>query len=145
MREIARVLAFAMGVIILATGIMGILVPSTLLWVGRRVETTGALVAIAAIRIVFGLSLVASTPGSRSPRAIWLLGYLILLVGVSTALTGLFAVDRARDSIEWWARQGPSAVRLSSVVLTVLGGFVSYACAPSRHDSRPAARGSGVR
>jgi hypothetical protein len=58
------------------------------------------------------------------------LGYVITVLGVTTAVAGLWGIDRAVASIEGWLRQGPEAVRLTSVLIVALGGFLAYALAP---------------
>jgi len=60
------------------------------------------------------------------------LGYIIVVLGITTALTGLVAMEQARGVIEWWVQQGAGLVRLTGVVLVAFGGFVAYACAPAR-------------
>jgi hypothetical protein len=63
------------------------------------------------------------------------LGYIILILGITTALTGLVAIDRAHATIEWWLRQGSGIVRLTGIPVLALGSFVAYACAPARRDA----------
>ena len=55
-----------------------------------------------------------------------------LIAGVATALTGLVAIERAQAAIDWWMGQGSGLLRLTGVALLALGGFVAYACTPSR-------------
>jgi len=55
-----------------------------------------------------------------------------LIAGITTALTGLLAIGRARAIIDWWLQQGLGVVRLTGVLVLALGGFVAYACAPAR-------------
>jgi len=38
-------------------------------------------------------------------------------------------------SCEWWMRQGDGVIRLTAVLVLALGGFVAYACAPTRRAS----------
>jgi hypothetical protein len=76
--------------------------------------------------------LVLVAPASRAPKALRVLGYVILVAGITTALTGRLAMGRARETIEWWLGQGTGVVRLTGVPLLALGAFVAYACAPNR-------------
>lgn len=126
-----KTLAFVFGLCISAVGAVGILAPSSLVWLAQHSVTSGAFYFIATVRIAFGLILISVASASRVPKALRVLGYVILILGITTALTGLMAIGRARGAIEWWLQQGSGVFRLTSVLILALGGFVAYACAPS--------------
>jgi hypothetical protein len=130
-----KALAFCIAVFIMAIGVVGIVVPSSLVWIAEHARTPAAFYLIAAIRIAFGLILITAASASRAPRTLRILGYLILIAGITTALTGLAAIDYARAIIGWWLQQGFGIFRLTSVLLVVLGGFIAYACAPVRETA----------
>ncbi len=127
-----KTLAFSVALVIMAIGTVGILVPSALVWIAQHSLTSGAFYVIATVRVAFGLILISVASASRAPKTLRILGYLILISGVTTALTGLVAIERARVIIEGWSQQGPSVLRLTGVPVLALGGFVTYACAPVR-------------
>jgi hypothetical protein len=124
-------LAFAWGVCISAVGVLGIVVPTSLVWIAEHFSTSRPFYALAAARITFGLILISAAPASRSPRGLRVLGYVIVLLGITTGLTGLFEIGRARAAIDWWMHQKPAVVRLTSGLVLLLGGFVAHACAPT--------------
>ena len=130
-----KTLAFVIGLCISAVGAVGILAPSALVWLAQHFVTSGAFYVLAAVRIAFGLILISVASASRAPKALRVLGYVILVLGITTALTGLVAIGRARGIIEWWMQQGPVPVRLTSVLPLALGSFVAYACAPARRSA----------
>jgi hypothetical protein len=127
-----KTVAFVFGLGIGAVGVVGILAPSEIVWLAQRFVTSGAFYVIALIRIAFGLILIRVASASRAPKVLRVLGYIIVVLGITTALTGLMAMGQARGIIEWWIQQGPTLVRLTGVVLVAFGGFVAYACAPTR-------------
>ena len=127
-----KTLAFVIGLLIVAVGAVGIIAPSGLVWIAEHSVTSGAFYVIAAVRVAFGLVLISVASVSRTPKALRVLGYLILIAGIMTALTGLVAIEHARDIIEWWLQQGSSVLRLTGVLVLALGGFVAYACAPTQ-------------
>jgi hypothetical protein len=131
-QDTVKNLAFIVALAILTFGAVGILVPSGLVWIAQHSVNSGAFYVIATIRFAFGLLLISVASVSRAPKTLRILGYLILIAGITTALTGLVAIERARAIIEWWLQQGPGVVRLTGVLVLVLGGFVAYACAPAR-------------
>ena len=130
--DVVRNLAFVVGLCIIAVGGVGILWPSSLVWIAQHSVTSGVFYLIAAVRVVFGLVLISTASASRAPRAVRVLGYVILIAGITTALTGLLAIGRARAIIDWWLQQGLGVFRLTGVLVLALGGFVAYACAPAR-------------
>ena len=127
-----KTLAFVFGLCIGAFGIVGVVVPSGLVWLAHQFVTPGAFYAIAAVRIAFGLILISAAPASRAPKALRVLGYVVLILGISTALTGLVGVERAQGAIKWWLQQGSGVLRLTAVIFLALGAFVAYACASIR-------------
>ena len=127
-----KTLAFLLTLVIMAVGAVGVVVPSGLVWIAQHSVTSGAFYLIATVRVAFGLVLISVASVSRAPKTLRILGYLILIAGIATALTGVVAMERARAIIEWWLQQGSGVVRLAGVVLLALGGFVAYACAPAR-------------
>jgi hypothetical protein len=127
-----KTLAFVVTLVIMAVGAVGVVVPSGLVWIAQHSVTSGAFYLIATVRVAFGLVLISVASVSRAPKTLRVLGYLILIAGITTALTGVAAMERARAIIEWWLQQGSGVVRLAGVVVLALGGFVAYACAPAR-------------
>jgi hypothetical protein len=134
---VVKALAFLFGLGIATVGAVGILVPSVLVWIAKHFVTSGEFYVLAAVRVAFGLILISVAAASRAPKALRVLGYVIVIAGLTTALMGLLGIERARSMVEWWLRQGPGVVRLTGVPVLVLGAFVAYACAPVR---RPACR-----
>ena len=127
-----KTLAFVFGLCISAVGASGILAPSGLVWIAQHFVTSGSFYILAAVRMAFGLILISVAPASRAPKVLRVLGFVILVLGIMTALTGLVAMERARGAIEWWLQQGPGLIRLTSVFILTLGGFIAYVCAPAR-------------
>jgi hypothetical protein len=130
-----KTLAFVIGLFIVAVGAVGIIAPSGLVWIAEHSVTSGAFYVIATVRVCFGLVLISVASVSRAPKTLSVLGYIILIAGITTALTGLAAIEQAHAIIEWWLRQGSGVVRLTGIPLLALGGFVAYACAPARRGA----------
>ena len=127
-----KTLAFVCGLCISAVGVRGLVVPNSLVWIAQRFVTSDPFYALAVVRIAFGLILISVAPSSRAPKALRVLGYVIVVLGITTALTGFLAVERARATIDLWAHQESVVLRLTSCLILALGGFVGYACAPAR-------------
>jgi hypothetical protein len=128
-----KTLAFVFGLCILAVGAVGVLAPSGLVWIAHHFVTAGAFYLVAAVRVAFGLVLISVASVSRAPKALRVLGYIVFISGIATALMGLVGMGLARAIIEWWLQQGSGVVRLTGILALALGAFVAYACAPARH------------
>ena len=72
-----KTLACVFGLCIFTVGAVGIIAPSSLIWIARRAATPGAFYAVATTRVAFGLVLVLEAPASRAPKALRVLGYVI--------------------------------------------------------------------
>jgi hypothetical protein len=128
-------LAFVFGICIATFGVVGILSPSGLIWVAQHSVTSGVFYLIATVRVAFGLVLISVASTSRAPKAVRVLGYVILIAGITTALTGLLAIGRAHAIIDWWLQQGSGLVRLTGILVIAFGGFIAYACASARRTA----------
>lgn len=128
-------LAFVIGSCIAAVGLSGLVAPSGLVWIAQHSVTSGVFYVIAAVRVAFGLVLVVAASASRAPRVLRIMGYVIVVVGLATALTGAVGMERAGTIIDWWRQQGKGVIRVTSLILIALGGFVAYACFPARQSS----------
>jgi hypothetical protein len=127
-----KILAFCIALFIMAVGILGVAVPTSVVWIAQHSATPGAFYLIAAIRVAFGVILISVASASRAPKTLCIFGYLILLAGIATALTSLMAMDHARAVITWWLQQRFGVFRVTGLVLVVFGGFIAYACAPAQ-------------
>jgi hypothetical protein len=131
-----KTLAFVIGLLIGVVGAVGVIAPSGLVWIAEHAVTSEAFYLIAAIRIAFGLVLISVASVSRAPRTLRVLGYLVLIAGIATALTAWLAIAQARTMIAWWLQQGSGLMRLTGLPVLALGAFVMYACAPSRRSAQ---------
>ena len=125
-------LATAIGFAFAAMGFVGVAVPSLVLELGQSLLTPTVLYVVAALRIGIGLVLVQVAPESRHPKALRIVGVLIVIVGV---LTPFFGVERSRAIIDWWSGQGQLLVRLSAGLAASFGLYIVY----SVTSPRPAA------
>ncbi len=124
-----RWLAFIIGLIITAIGILGIAAPTLLFDVMALALTQVGLYIAAALRVAFGLVLIAAAAASRLPRTVRILGTLIVVAGV---ITPFFGLERARAMVAWWSTQGPTFMRGWAVLAVIFGLFIIYGVAPRR-------------
>lgn len=127
-----KLLAIALGLIIAAIGVVGLVAPSALLEFGRSLQTTNALYIVAAVRIAFGAVLLWVAPVARTPKILRALGALIVLAGVFTVFLG---VERTRALFEWWSTRGPFFTQAWATVAIAFGLFIVYAITPPRRSA----------
>lgn len=125
-----RSLAFTLSVAIAALGGIGVIAPTTLLSAAEHFLTPTGLWLAAALRLVLGTALLLASGGSRFPRALRVIGVVVLVAAVATPLIG---VERARAIVDWETARGPAAMRLPASVALVMGLFLAYATARRPH------------
>ena len=125
-------LAFILGLLILGLGGAGVLCPSTLEWIARHSDSSGAFYLIGAVRVGFGWLLISVAPISRAPKALRVLGCVIVIAGLTAIVIGAVAMEGARAIIEWWLQLGHGVIRTTGIIVLALGVSVAYACTPSR-------------
>lgn len=122
-----RALASAVALIIAALGVLGVVSPTSLLALVSPLLSPAALYVVAALRVAYGLVLWFAAPGAHMPRALRVLGILIIVAGV---FTPLFGVERAQAVFQWWAQQPPWFMRAWAALPIALGGFLFMALRP---------------
>ncbi len=119
-----KLLAATMGFAIATLGAVGVVEPSVLLDLGRSLQGPTALYFVAAVRVIFGVSLLWVASASRMPLTIRVIGILIIIVGI----LGLFyGAERSSAMLDLWEAQGPVFMRAWAGAAVVFGLFIAYA------------------
>ena len=129
---IANILAMALGLVVAAIGLLGVVAPSALLELGRSLQSASALYVVAAVRVVFGTILFWAASSSRAPRTLRIFGIFIIIAGV---LTPLFGVERSRAVLSWWSAHGSLFTRAWPIVAVAFGLFIAYAVTSPRRST----------
>jgi len=119
--------AFIICLLTAAFGALGIASPSRLLGVVRHLQTPVGLYFAAAIRVLLGVALLFAAPTSRAPGLIYVLGVLIIVIGV---ITLFFGVERFRKMVDWWSTKGSAFVRGWAALALLFGLALAYALVP---------------
>jgi len=122
-------LAYFVGLIVAAIGILGMAAPMLLLDTMRLAQSQAGLYVVAALRIAFGLALLGAAAASRLPRTLRVLGVIFVVAGI---ISPFFGVERIREILDWWSAQGPLFMRVWAVFPVLLGLFIVYAATPRR-------------
>jgi len=124
-----KVLITIVGLIAFGVGVADLVSPEILLTIGRDVLTPAGLYVIAFVRVGVGLLLLGAATTSRMPRAVRILGAVVLISGIATPIFGL---QRSLSVLNWWAAQGPFVTRFAGLVLVTLATLMIYATRPVR-------------
>jgi hypothetical protein len=119
----------ALGIVIAAVGAIGLVAPASLVTLAALFVTPVGLYAAAALRVALGAALVVAAPTSRLPRALRILGAIIIVGGLVTPLIG---VERARMFLAWWVTQGAMIMRAWASIALVFGLVLVYAARTPR-------------
>lgn len=126
-----KTLALAIAVAMIFLGLTGILWPECLVRVGQYSFTPTGLYVVAIIRLAIGLVSFLAAPASRAPRTLRILGVLVCVAGVATAL---LSIERAQALMEWWSVHGLGFIRVAAAVVLAVSSFIAYVTAPRRHN-----------
>jgi uncharacterized membrane protein YidH (DUF202 family) len=127
--KILRLCATLFSFGIVALGMLGIASPSVLLELAQSLLVPPALYGVAAVRIVFGVLLLAVAGEARMPRALRVLGAFIVLAGMLTPFVGVLPFDQA---LAWFSKHGLGLFRLVATLPVIAGIFFVYAIHPAR-------------
>lgn len=118
-----RLLARLVGALVMVVGVVAFFAPDRLIALGHHILTPTGLYVIAALRIGIGLVVIGAASTSRAPRVLRVLGVIVVVAGVATPF---FGAERSRLILDWWAAQGPVALRAPGVLLLAAGGGLTY-------------------
>jgi len=118
-----RWLGLAIGALVILVSALSFAVPDLRLALEESVLTPTGLYAIAVGRIAIGLVFVFAAPASRAPRTLRVLGFIVIIAGLSTPW---FGVARSRAVVDWLASVGPWSLRLAAGVGMAIGAFIVY-------------------
>jgi hypothetical protein len=124
-----RLLAVVLGFVVAIIGTVGVAAPSAFLEIGSSLLTPAVLYVAAAVRVLFGAVLLGVAPVSRTPKALRVIGVLLVFAGVLTPFIG---IGHSRAMLDWLSGQGPLFTRAWAGVAVVLGLFIVYATAGQR-------------
>ena len=122
------VAAFAIGVLVAAQGVLGLLLPDVFFGLIREIQRPPVIYLAAVVRVMFGVVLVLAAARSRAPMLLRALGILIVIGGLLTPIIG---VQFAQVILGWWS-ESPTVIRAWAGFALVLGTLIVYAAAPQR-------------
>lgn len=129
MLRMMPLLALVIGVLLVMQGLVGIAAPDVFLSAVRFMQTPPVIYGAAVLRVAFGIVLMGAASGSRAPRFLRVLGFLMVIGGLLTPFAGVWI---AQHILGWWTTGGHGLVRVFAGVSLALGALVVYAIARRR-------------
>lgn len=123
-----RIAALLVALTVIIVGILGLVSPQSLMTLRHDyLATTVGLYAGGAARFAMGLVLILFAPAARAPRTLRVLGAVMCLQGLASALSPQFVgVDRARAVADYEATWGTALLRVGAAVALAAGGFIVF-------------------
>jgi len=116
-----KAIALLIGALVALLGLTGVLWPEGLMQLAIYSFTATGLYVVAAIRVVLGALLFIVARATRTPKTVRVIGLLILLAGIATAL---IPAERAQLMKEWWIAHGPDTLRIAACFPLAAGIFI---------------------
>jgi protein-S-isoprenylcysteine O-methyltransferase Ste14 len=116
-----------LGLLVFALGALGLARPATLMGlVERPWQSRAGMVLAVAIRVVFGVVLLAAASSTRFP---WWIGGLGALSLIAAGAIPVLGYARLRRFVDWWAEQPAEVIRAASALACCFGAFLILATA----------------
>jgi hypothetical protein len=116
-----KAIALLIAALVMLLGLTGVLWPEGVMPLAIYSFTATGLYVVAAVRVVLGALLFLVARATRTPKTVRVIGLLILLAGIATAL---IPADRAELMKEWWIGHGPDTLRIVACFPLAAGFFI---------------------
>ena len=117
MKAVALLIAFLMVLL----GLAVVLWPEGLMQLATYSFSRTGMYVVAAVRIVLGALLFFAASSTRTPKTVRVIGLIILIAGIATAL---IPAERALAMKDWWVARGPDTLRIAACFPLVVGIFI---------------------
>jgi hypothetical protein len=123
-----RSVALGVAGVVMVLGVAGVVIPGSVIAIGRHWVSPSGLYAAAAFRVGVGLVLMLAARGSRAPGVLRAIGAVVLVAG---AAAPFFGVEAARARLDWEAAH-VGFLRVEGAAFVCLGGLIVSALRPAR-------------
>jgi hypothetical protein len=117
-----KVIALVIAALMILLGLTGVLWPEGPMELARYSFTSTGIYVAAIVRIVLGALLFVAASATRTPKTVRVIGTLIFVAGVATAL---MSAERAQLLNDWWMSHGPDALRIAACFPLAVGFFLA--------------------
>ena len=119
-----KAIAFFIAALLVLFGLTGVLWPEGLMQLAKYSFSRTGLYVVAAARVVLGGLLFFAASATRTPKTIRVIGLLVLIAGIVTAVISPERADLMKD---WLVARGPDTLRIAACIPLAAGLFIAGA------------------
>ena len=119
-----KAIAFFIAALLVLFGLTGVLWPEGLMQLATYSFSRTGLYVVAAARVVLGGLLFFAASATRTPKTIRVIGLLVLIAGIVTAVISPERADLMKD---WLVARGPDTLRIAACIPLAAGLFIAGA------------------
>ncbi len=119
-----KAIALFIAALLVLFGLTGVLWPEGLMQLATYSFSRTGLYVVAAARVVLGGLLFFAASATRTPKTIRVIGLLILIGGIVTAVISPERADLMKD---WLVARGPDTLRIAACIPLAAGLFIAGA------------------
>ena len=119
-----KAIAFFIAALLVLFGLTGVLWPEGLMQLAKYSFSRTGLYVVAAARVVLGGLLFFAASATRTPKTIRVIGLLVLIAGIVTAVISPERADLMKD---WLIARGPDTLRIAACIPLAAGLFIAGA------------------
>jgi hypothetical protein len=116
-----KAVALFLAALLVLVGLTGILWPEGMMQLAVYSFTRSGLYVASAARIILGALLVLAAPATRTPKTVRVIGLIVLVAGIATAL---IPAERALAMKDMWLSRGPEPIRIAACFPFAVGIFI---------------------
>ncbi len=119
-----KTIALFIAALLVLFGLTGVLWPEGLMQLATYSFSRTGLYVVAAARVVLGGLLFFAASATRTPKTVRVIGLLILIAGIVTAVISPERADLMKD---WLVARGPDTLRIAACFPLAAGLFIAGA------------------
>jgi len=116
-----KFIALVIAALMILFGLTGVLWPEGLLDLAKYSHTARGIYVLAIVRMLLGVFLLLAAKATRTPKTVRVIGILIFVAGVATAL---MSPERAQLLGNWMLERGPDFLRIAACFPLAVGFFI---------------------
>ena len=118
-----KAIALFIAALLVLFGLSGVLWPEGLMQLVTYSFSRTGLYVVAAVRIVLGALLFFAAASTRTPKTLRVIGLIILVAGIVTAL---IPAERALAMKDWFLGRDPNLLRIAVCFPLAVGIFIGW-------------------
>ncbi len=124
-----KAIALFIAALMVLLGLTGMFWPEGLMELAKFSFTPNGIYVTAIVRVIIGALLLIAAGATRAPKAVRVIGLVILVAGIASAF---ITAERAASLQDWLLGHGPNPLRIAACVPLLVGLFIGGATLAKR-------------